>query len=47
MGMFSSNGVFEPKAMAVLKKSFIDMDITTTEPKDSELIDARFLPVIR
>jgi len=47
MGMFSTNGVFEPKAMAVLKKSFIDMEITTTEPKDSELIDARFLPVVR
>jgi len=47
MGMFSANGVFEPKAMAVLKKSFIDMEITTTEPKDSELIDARFLPVVR
>ena len=47
MGMFSTNGAFEPKAMAVLKKSFIDMEITTTEPKDSELIDTRFTPVVR
>jgi ABC-type nitrate/sulfonate/bicarbonate transport system substrate-binding protein len=47
IGMFSTDGVFDPKAMAVLKKSFIDMQIVESEPKDSELIDTRFLPVKR
>ena len=40
-------GVFDPKAMAVLKKSFIDMQILEKEPKEAELIDTRFLPVKR
>ena len=47
IGMFSTDGVFDPKAMAVLKKSFIDMQILEKEPKEAELIDTRFLPVKR
>ncbi len=47
IGMFSTNGVFDPKAMAVLKKSFIDMKILDAEPKDSDMIDTRFVPVVR
>ena len=47
MAIFSNDGVFDPKAMAVLKKSFIDMKILEAEPQDGQLIDARFLPVKR
>ena len=45
--IFSTDGVFQQKAMAVLKKSFIDMAIVEKEPTDSELVDTRFLPVKR
>ena len=47
IGMFSTDGVFLPKPMAVLKKSFVDMQILDSEPNEAVLIDTRFLPVKR
>jgi ABC-type nitrate/sulfonate/bicarbonate transport system substrate-binding protein len=45
--MFSADGKWEPKAMEVLKKSFIDMKILETVPNDSDLITTQFVPVTR
>ena len=45
IGGFETDGVFDPKALAVLKHSFVDMGILQSEPKDSELFTARFIPV--
>jgi len=44
MGMLSDDGVFNPKAIAMLKQSFIDMEILKTVPDDSVLFTARFVP---
>jgi NitT/TauT family transport system substrate-binding protein len=45
MGGFEDDGAFDPKAMAVLKRSFLDMGILPSEPKDSALFTTRFIPV--
>ena len=42
---FVSDGHFDPKAVAVLKKSFIDMDMLKTEPTDEQLFTTQFVPV--
>lgn len=41
----SDNGAFDPKAMAVLKQSFVEMNILKTVPPDSELFTTQFVPV--
>jgi NitT/TauT family transport system substrate-binding protein len=45
IGGFIPDGRFDPKAVAVLKQSFVEMAILPSEPKDSELFTTRFLPV--
>ena len=44
MPMFSDDGRFNPKAMAVLAKSYVELNVLPTEPDPKELIDDRFLP---
>ena len=45
IGGFETDGRFDPKAIAVLKSSFVAMGILPSEPKDSELFTTRFVPV--
>jgi len=45
IGIFSEDGAFDPKAVAMLKKSFIEMGLLKEEPADSQLFTTQFLPV--
>ena len=45
MKMFSTDGTFDPQSLEVLKKSFIDMKILDTEPKDAQILTREFVPV--
>jgi hypothetical protein len=42
--MFSDNGYFDPKATAVLAKSFVDLKLMSTEPDMTKLYTEKFLP---
>ncbi|MDB5410509.1 MAG: nitrate/sulfonate/bicarbonate transporter substrate-binding protein [Rhodospirillales bacterium] len=42
--MMSDDGVFDPKALAVLKESFTEMGILETVPKDEEILTRQFVP---
>ena len=44
MPMFSDDGKFNPKAMAVLTRSYVDLKILDSEPDPSKLYTAQFLP---
>jgi ABC-type nitrate/sulfonate/bicarbonate transport system substrate-binding protein len=44
MPMFSDTGRFDPKALAVLRKSFVEMKTLPEEPDMSRLINEAFLP---
>jgi NitT/TauT family transport system substrate-binding protein len=44
MPMFSDTGRFDPKALAVLSKSFVEMKTLPTEPDMSRLYTEAFLP---
>src|SRR5262245_40143184 len=44
MPMFSDDGRFEPKALAVLARSFVEMKTLPTEPDMSKLYTELFLP---
>jgi len=44
MPMFSDTGRFDPKALAVLSRSFVEMKILPTEPDMSKLYTEAFLP---
>lgn len=46
MPMFSDTGRFNPKALAVLSRSFVQMGVLETEPDMSKLYTEKFLPVI-
>ena len=46
-GMFLDDGRFEPRAVAALKQSFIDMKTLRSEPADAELFTTQFVPVKR
>jgi ABC-type nitrate/sulfonate/bicarbonate transport system substrate-binding protein len=41
----SNDGTFDPKAVRVLKQSFVEMNILKTAPPDSELFTTQFVPV--
>jgi NitT/TauT family transport system substrate-binding protein len=41
----SNDGTFNPKALEVLKQSFVDMNILKTVPPDRELFTTEFVPV--
>jgi NitT/TauT family transport system substrate-binding protein len=45
IGIFSSDGVFDPQAVAVLKKSFIEMGLLKEPPDDSVMFTTQFVPV--
>jgi NitT/TauT family transport system substrate-binding protein len=40
----SNDGTFDPKAVQVLKQSFVEMNILKTVPPDSELFTTQFVP---
>jgi NitT/TauT family transport system substrate-binding protein len=44
MPMFSETGRFDPKATAILAKSFVDLKLLPTEPDMTKLYTERFLP---
>ena len=46
-GMFIDDGRFEPRAIATLKQSFIDMKTLRSEPADDELFAPQFVPIRR
>jgi NitT/TauT family transport system substrate-binding protein len=45
MPMFSDTGRFNPKALAILAKSFVQMGVLDKEPDMSKLYTEKFLPV--
>jgi ABC-type nitrate/sulfonate/bicarbonate transport system substrate-binding protein len=45
MSIFSEDGVFDPKAVAMLKQSFIEMGLLKEIPPDNVLFTTQFLPV--
>ena len=45
IGMMSDDGVFDPKALAVLKQSFIEMGLLKDIPDDKVLFTTEFVPV--
>lgn len=45
MPMLSKDGTFNPKAVAILKKSFVEMGTLQHEPKNSQLFTTKFVPV--
>jgi NitT/TauT family transport system substrate-binding protein len=44
MPMFSDTGRFEPKAMAVLQRSWVELGTLPSAPDTATLVDERFLP---
>src|SRR5579875_1613438 len=44
MPMFSETGRFDPKATAILAKSFVELKMLPTEPDMTKLYTERFLP---
>ena len=44
MPMFSDDGRFDPQALAVLRRSFVEMKTLPQEPDMSKLITEAFLP---
>jgi ABC-type nitrate/sulfonate/bicarbonate transport system substrate-binding protein len=44
MPMFSETGKFDPKALKVLSKSYVDMELLPAEPDMSKLYTEKFLP---
>jgi len=45
MSSFSADGTFEPEAVAVLKRSFIEMGLLKEIPDDNSLFTTQFVPV--
>jgi len=45
IGIFSTDGTFDPKAVATLKKSFVEMGLLKEVPDDKVLFTTQFLPV--
>jgi NitT/TauT family transport system substrate-binding protein len=45
IGIFTSDGVFDPKAVAMLKQSFIEMGLLKETPDDNVLFTTQFVPV--
>ena len=47
MGMFNRTGRFDPKALAVLSRSFVEMGMLPAEPDVASLVTEAFLPAAR
>jgi NitT/TauT family transport system substrate-binding protein len=45
MPMFNPDGRYNPKALEVLRRSYVEMGILPTEPDMSQLVTEKFLPV--
>lgn len=45
IGIFNIDGTFDPKAVAMLKKTFVEMGLLKEEPDDKVLFTTQFLPV--
>jgi len=45
IGMLLDDGQFDPRAVATLKRSYLEMKTLHTEPADSELFTTQFVPV--
>jgi len=45
IGAFNTDGTFDPKAVAVLKKSYIEMGLLKETPTDNEMFTTQFVPV--
>lgn len=45
IGIFTPDGTFDPQAVAVLKKSFIEMGLLKEPPADDVMFTTQFLPV--
>ena len=45
ISIFSSDGVFDPKAVEVLKESFIEMGLLKEKPDDKVMFTTQFVPV--
>ena len=45
IGGFSTDGTFDPEAVATLKKSFIQMGLLKQAPADRHLFTTQFVPV--
>ena len=43
--MFTLDGSFDAQAVAVLKKSYVEMGTLPSEPPDSALFTTQFVPV--
>jgi ABC-type nitrate/sulfonate/bicarbonate transport system substrate-binding protein len=43
--MFTADGTFDPQAVAVLKKSYVELGTLRSEPPDSDLFTTQFVPV--
>ena len=44
-GAFSSDGHFDPKAVELVKQSFIEMGSLTEKPRDDQILTTQFVPV--
>ncbi len=45
IGNFSTDGTFDPKAVAALKQSFIEMGLLKETPADNVMFTTQFVPV--
>ena len=45
VGAFSSDGHFDPKAVDLVKQSFIDMGSLPEKPRDDQILTTKFVPV--
>src|SRR5262245_32146976 len=45
IGIFTADGTFDPKAVAVLKQSFIEMGLLKETPEDKVMFTTQFVPV--
>ena len=43
--IFTSDGQFDPKALAVIRQSLVEMGILQQVPEDSVMFTRRFVPV--
>jgi hypothetical protein len=42
--MFNATGKYNPKALEVLRRSYVEMGILPTEPDMNQLVTEKFLP---
>jgi len=45
IGTFSTDGTFDPKAVSVLKQSFLEMGLLKEIPDDKVMFTTQFVPI--